>query len=142
MNTHSPRKFAALSRRQSLEALRSVPVGRVVFTQNALPAVTPVNFVLDNDYIVFRTAPGSKMTAALSNAVVAFEADQVDVATHTGWSVLVLGHCAPETDPDVIAHLDTLLLDTWMPDQREHYVSIRCEQVTGRNLDGADPDPA
>jgi RimJ/RimL family protein N-acetyltransferase len=65
-----------LSRGESMELLRSVPVGRIVFTDRALPAITPVNFaVLDNDDVVIRTGVGSRLAAATNEAIVAFEAD-------------------------------------------------------------------
>ena len=36
-----------LDREDCLGLLASVPLGRVVFTDRALPAIQPVNFVLD-----------------------------------------------------------------------------------------------
>jgi len=82
-------ELQVIPRDEALRLLASAPVGRVVFTLRALPAVLPVNFVLDGDAVVFRTAPGSKLTAAVRNAVVAFQVDQIDPQTQTGWSVVV-----------------------------------------------------
>ena len=50
----------------------------MVFTDQALPAALPVNFALLDGEIVFRTATGSKLAAALAKAVVAFQADDID----------------------------------------------------------------
>jgi nitroimidazol reductase NimA-like FMN-containing flavoprotein (pyridoxamine 5'-phosphate oxidase superfamily) len=116
--------------------LGSTPIGRIAFSVDALPAVVPVNFLLDGDHIVFRTAPGSKLDAAVRDAVVAFEIDQIDLKSRTGWSVLVVGRCSHETDPAVVERLRDLALESWMPDDRCHFVRIRCEQITGRVLDG------
>ena len=69
----------------------SVPVGRIAYTRQALPAVEPVNFALDRGDIVVKTDEGSKLAAATRNAVVAFEADCVEPDEHAGWSVTVVG---------------------------------------------------
>src|SRR5918995_1902393 len=67
-----------LSREESLDLLASVPLGRIVITQRALPAILPVNFVLDHGSVVIRTGEGSKLAVATPRAVVAFQVDRVD----------------------------------------------------------------
>ena len=68
-----------LSRDQCLTLMASVPVGRIIYTQRALPAVELVNFALDQGDIVIRTDRSGKLAAATRGAVVAFEADQLDL---------------------------------------------------------------
>ena len=68
-----------LSRDECLRLMGSVPVGRIVYTRQALPAVELVNFALDDGDIIIRTDAGGKLAAATRGAVVAFEADSVDV---------------------------------------------------------------
>ena len=133
--------FSILSAQECRRLLGSTTVGRIVYTSNALPAVAPVNYVMDGDDIIIRTAPGSKLEAAMRNTIVGFQIDQIDLATHTGWSVLAIGHATHVTDPASIGRLDTLGLVTWMPDARNHYVRIACHQLTGRVLDGQRPPP-
>ncbi len=67
-----------LSREECLDLLSSSPIGRIVFTDRALPAVQPVNFCLFEGNVVIRTMAGSKLAAAARNAVVAFEVDDFD----------------------------------------------------------------
>ena len=117
-------ELQVIPRDEALRLVASVPVGRVVFTLRALPAVLPVNFVLDGDAIVFRTAPGSKLTAAVRNAVVAFQVDQIDPQTQTGWSVLVTGRAGEIHDPAEIARLRARL-KPWAPGEREHLSGSR-----------------
>ena len=81
-----------LSRDECLRLMGSVPVGRIVYTRQALPAVELVNFTLDDGDIIIRTDAGGKLAAATRGAVVAFEADSLDVTGHAGWSVTVVGH--------------------------------------------------
>src|SRR5690349_8716220 len=71
-----------LSREECLMLMASVPVGRIIYTRRALPAVELVNFTLDHGDVVIRTDRGGKLAAAARGAVVAFEADQLDLAGH------------------------------------------------------------
>jgi uncharacterized protein len=126
-----------LSREECLRLLALVPIGRIVFTDRALPAVQPVNFVLDGEDIVIRTAIGSKLSAATRNAVVAFEADEFDTSGRTGWSVTAVGQSRTVIDPEEIERLAALPLETWAPGSRDHFIVIRAEQVSGRRIDSA-----
>lgn len=128
-----------LDREECLALLVTAPIGRVVFTDRALPAVQPVNFALDRGEVVFRTAPGTKLAAATRNAVVAFEADEFDPLTRTGWSVVVTGAARETRDPADIAHLARTLSDPWAPGERQHYVRISPQLVTGRRIRRAEP---
>ncbi|MER7506087.1 pyridoxamine 5'-phosphate oxidase family protein [Nonomuraea pusilla] len=125
-----------LTREECLRLLSSAAIGRIVFTDRALPAVQPVNFCLDGDSIVIRTAAGSKLAAATRQAVVAFEADEFDRETRTGWSVTAVGHARAVQDPDEVARLSGLPLQPWAPGSRDHYVVVRTEQVSGRMIPG------
>jgi nitroimidazol reductase NimA-like FMN-containing flavoprotein (pyridoxamine 5'-phosphate oxidase superfamily) len=62
-----------LSEDQARDLLATAEVGRIGVTIGALPAIFPVNYRLIDGSIVFRTAAGSKMSAAAEGAVVAFE---------------------------------------------------------------------
>jgi nitroimidazol reductase NimA-like FMN-containing flavoprotein (pyridoxamine 5'-phosphate oxidase superfamily) len=134
--TRSAAGLDILTHRECLKLLASVPVGRIAYTEGALPAVTPVNFVLDeNDSaIVIRTGQGSKLSAATRQAVVAFEVDEFDVATRTGWSVLVVGRSSAVDHPDDVARLDLMPLRPWAKSNRDRYIRISIDQITGRWL--------
>ncbi|MCP2259108.1 Pyridoxamine 5'-phosphate oxidase [Streptoalloteichus tenebrarius] len=123
-----------LDEAECLRLLGSVPVGRIAFTHDALPAVQPVTFVLNGGSVVFRTREGSKLAAATRNAVVAFEVDEFDAATRTGWNVTVVGRARVVTDPDELAELAALDLRPWAPGQRDRYVQISVDLVQGRRI--------
>jgi uncharacterized protein len=123
-----------LSREASLALLASVPVGRVVYTDRALPAILPVNFALDGNRVVFRTGAGSKLAAAARGAVVAFEADAFDTAAETGWSVMIVGRSYLVEDADEIERLKKLDLRPWVPKERQHFVKVDVTQISGRRL--------
>lgn len=114
-------------------------VGRIVFTHRALPAVQPVNFVVARRDIVIRTSRTSRLATAAADTVVAFEIDDVDTASRTGWSVVVVGRARRVTDPREIAALEALPLDSWAPGRRDVFIRIGSDLVTGRRIGGTRP---
>ncbi|MFD5650543.1 pyridoxamine 5'-phosphate oxidase family protein [Streptomyces sp. NPDC127039] len=130
--------FRALDRQESLHLLAKVPVGRVVYTRQALPAVLPINFCLDTDAsVLLRTSPDSDLVRAIDGVVVAFEADEFDAATQSGWSVVVTGRAAVVTDPAEHGRLLQAGPTSWMTLREAVFVRIESEMVTGRELNGA-----
>lgn len=128
-----------LDRQQCLALLATAPIGRIVFTHRALPAVQPVNFVLDGEAIVIRTSPGSKLTGAIHDAVVAFEADEFDLDERSGWSVTAVGHATLVLDEPERRRLEALPLRPWAPGKRHHILRIPVDVVTGRRLIAGTP---
>jgi nitroimidazol reductase NimA-like FMN-containing flavoprotein (pyridoxamine 5'-phosphate oxidase superfamily) len=123
-----------LSRDECLTLLASVPVGRIVYTRRALPAVELVNFALDHGDIVIRTDRSGKLAAATRGAVVAFEADQLDLAGQSGWSVTAVGPSSEVTDPGELTRLRTIGLKPWAPGERDHFIRISPVMLNGRRL--------
>ena len=119
---------------ECLRLLATAPVGRIVYTRQALPAVEPVNFMLHDGSVVIRTDAGGKLAAATRHAVVAFQADDLDPATQSGWSVTVVGQCLEVTSAGEIGGLRRLGLRSWAPGTREHFIRIVPGIVTGRRL--------
>lgn len=129
--------FRELGRQECLRLLANVPVGRIVHTRQALPAVLPVNFGLDDDgSVLLRTSAASELVRAIDGTVVAFEADEVDAATHSGWSVVVTGKATVVTDPAEQERLARTGPCSWVPSPEEVFVRIEPELVTGRELVG------
>jgi nitroimidazol reductase NimA-like FMN-containing flavoprotein (pyridoxamine 5'-phosphate oxidase superfamily) len=126
-----------LSREECLRLMATVPVGRIVYTRQAMPAVEPVNFAVDRGSIVIRTGASGKLAAALLHAVVGFQADDLDPATRSGWSVTVVGRSEEVTDRHEIDRLGTLGLETWAPVSPDHFIRITPGMVTGRRLRAA-----
>ena len=121
-----------LDRSQCFDALRTVPVGRVVMVVGGSPFVVPVNFSVDGESVVFRTEDGTKLRAA-GRGSVAFEADEYDTATRTGWSVVVHGD-AHEIDPPRADDVPVLDPDPWAGGEKPHWVRIHATSVTGRRV--------
>jgi len=116
-----------------LELLATVPVGRVSFFADGEIVTLPVNYVVDGQDPVFRTAHGSKLSAAEGQDLVAFEADAYDDASQSGWSVLVSGRAQAVYEADEIRRLSRLGLRPWVSDEdRSFWVRIRPTSISGR----------
>jgi uncharacterized protein len=120
-----------------LRLLATVPVGRVSFLADGEIVVLPVNHVLDGQDPVFRTARGSKLSAAEGQDLVAFEADEYDERTRSGWSVLVNGRAEPVYEEAEIQRLSHLGLHPWITAvERPFWIRIRPTAISGRQTPG------
>ncbi|HZB34082.1 MAG TPA: pyridoxamine 5'-phosphate oxidase family protein [Streptosporangiaceae bacterium] len=135
-----------LSPHDCLALARTMPIGRIVFTDQALPAVQPVNFLLEDGCVIIRTGEGTKLAAAIRDTIVAFEIDDYDARTESGWSVTLVGRAESVVDVAESARLARLPLRTWAPGNRDRFVRIKPEYISGRRIlieDGpndAEPD--
>lgn len=126
--------LAVLSRVDCLRRLAGASLGRVGFKLGEQLSVLPVNFVVEDARIVFRTAPGSKLSAALMGTRVAFEVDAVDPTGMHGWSVLVNGYASEIRDQAGIEQAGRLDLSPWAPGSRRYFVAVRIDQISGRSF--------
>lgn len=125
--------FEELGREECVRLLASVRVGRFVFTTDGLPAIQPVNFVLEGERILFRTREGLKLVAIRAGTVVAFEVDEIDASTGAGWSVTVVGEARILDGSEAARFLDGVIT-TWAGGDRDEVVAISTPLVTGRRL--------
>jgi len=116
------------------ELLQTTPVGRVAVTVDGAPEIYPVNFVVDDRSVAFRTAPGSKLRGLDRFPTTCFEADVIDADLHAGWSVMVKGRAKDVAGPGEHAHLSSLPLTLWTGGSKDHWVRIRPTEVTGRRI--------
>lgn len=127
-------ELGVLNRRQCLDRLQQVRVGRLVFTEDALPAIQPVNFRVWRDDVVIRVAGGPKLQAATANQVVAFEADRLDPDLRNGWSVTVIGQAESLTQIDDLVDVAGVFIEPWVQGRRDHFIRIRTDRITGREF--------
>ncbi len=123
-----------LTRDDCFRLLATAPIGRIIYTRQALPAVELVNFALESGDIIIRTDRSGKLAAATRGAIVAFEADALDPEHRSGWSVTAIGPSREVTDAAEIARLEQIGLTSWPPGQREHYIRISPQLLNGRWL--------
>jgi nitroimidazol reductase NimA-like FMN-containing flavoprotein (pyridoxamine 5'-phosphate oxidase superfamily) len=137
---NSSRRLEQLSRTQSLELLSSVPIGRLVFTYQALPAIRPVNHLVEGESVIVRATSGAAVTSAAGRdgVVVAYEADEIDPETAVGWSVIVVGTARLLTD-EVAAARYRARLRPWLAEAMDDVITISADVVTGYRMVAADP---
>ncbi len=122
-----------LDEAECLALLRTVTIGRVAFTEGALPAIQPVSFRVADGQVVIPTRQGSKVAAASRGAVLAFEVDDLRVADRTGWNVTVVGTSRVISDPREVAALGR---DgpAWVAAGDRCYIAISVQLVRGRRV--------
>jgi len=127
------RTFRDLSPGECRDLLRSVNVGRVGVSVNALPAIFPIHYALLDDDVVFRIAPVGVLADVLPNAVVAFEADGIpDDDEAQRWSVLVVGLAKLIADEERLEAARRLPLLAWDGHDSDRFTAIPAHRVSGR----------
>lgn len=122
-----------LDRNRCLQLLRTAVIGRLAWSDDDRVYLLPVNYIMDGEDIIIRSAPGAKLAAARGGQQCAFEVDDVEPALHTGWSVVASGLAAEVTDAEE-AHRLAGMVHPWSRGQRPNVVRLSIEQVTGRRL--------
>lgn len=123
-----------LSTEECFTLLGDSGVGRVAFTTASGPLIHPINYLVDDKTIVLRTSPYTRL-GEHPFGLVAFEADELEAEMRRGWSVLVVGSCAPVEDTDEAIDLRRGgRLEAWAAGQRNLFVRITPQQVTGRRI--------
>jgi len=127
--------FEVLNATQCRALLEGATVGRLGVSIEALPVVLPVNYAMDGNSIVFRTTPGTKLSAALRKTVVAFEVDEYEPNGDVGWSVLVQGVASEIDDVDDVDRARQLALRVISADgHSDSFVRVDIGTVSGRRL--------
>ena len=127
-------RLRPLSATQCFKLLRSVHVGRVGISRPEGPLIQPVNFVLLDERVVFRTVSSLKFGAAAANAPVAFETDDYAADGSWGWSVLLTGVAEDVMDDAERRQLRVALLRSWAFPDADRIVRITPATVTGRGF--------
>ena len=142
--TAGQRQLTELDRAEALRLLGSVSLGRIVFTHRAMPAVRPVNHILDSTGIVIRSHSGAAIISEADTArgaVVAYEADNINPNYLLGWSVVVTGIARLVRDPGELARYQEALVP-WVDREMDQVIRIQPEVVTGFRLDAQQAAPA
>ena len=116
------------------ELLRQSEVGRLAVSIADHPDIFPVNFIVDHGTVVFRTAEGTKLAAAVLGLAVAFEVDGYDAEAGDAWSVVIKGRAVEvERIQDVFDALD-LPLFPWHASPKHRFVRIEPDDLSGRRF--------
>ena len=98
--------------------------------------LVPVNFQLDGDSVVFRTRPDTELGRAAPVSEAAFEVDELDVDTESGWSVVAKGRIDLIPDNFETAAIRFFGKDPtpWAKGARRLYLRLSWRELTGREL--------
>lgn len=117
-----------------LGLLRTSEVGRLAVSITNHPDIFPINYVVDRGTVVFRTAEGTKLAAALLGRGVAFEVDGYDPEAGEAWSVVIKGHAVEiEHLYEMFDALD-LPLFPWHAGPKHRFARIEPVEITGRRF--------
>jgi len=129
-----------LSPTESWELLGSTDLGRLAMCFDGAPEIFPVNFVIANGTVVFRTAAGLKHVSARLGHPIALEADGVDRDAGIAWSVVVKGRARDVTSPTELDFVRKLPLRPAHGGPKYIFVRIEPDSVTGRRFPIAEAD--
>jgi nitroimidazol reductase NimA-like FMN-containing flavoprotein (pyridoxamine 5'-phosphate oxidase superfamily) len=107
-------------------------VGRLAVANGDDVDIFPVNHLVDEKRVLFRTAPGTKLLEIASGRNVAFEVD--DWSDEEAWSIVVKGRAEELDYPSALRHAKRSGLESWAPDEKSHYVQITPTRITGRRF--------
>ena len=113
--------------------LHSAGLGRLATARNGIVDIFPVNYLVHNQAILFRSAPGSKLVNLTAAPLVAFEADGFDGRWH--WSVVVHGRATRLDNDEDIAESGVMDLAPWSLSPKYNFVRIIPTDITGRRID-------
>lgn len=114
--------------------LQSSYIGRLAVINGTVPEIFPVNFMVVEATLVFRTAPGTKLRALLKGGTVAFEVDGLNPYGTEVWSVVVKGEPGPFVGDPAGLQAAGPDREPWQPGLKEYLVQIQPAEISGRRF--------
>jgi hypothetical protein len=141
--TDEDRILEVLDEDECRRLLEKTSIGRLAFTDGALPAILPVCYAVHDGHVLVAARRGSPVTKALRGAVVAFEIDAWSGEDRTGWSATVVGPSRVISTPDEVQRLEDLQLTNRPPAVDRCYIAVRIDLLRGwRMTPSTDQDAA
>ena len=124
--------ISVLDDNEAWNLLSSVALGRLVTTFGGQLEIFPVNFVVQNGTVLFRTAEGTKLFTTVMNERVLFEAD--DHSADEGWSVIIRGTARMLSGADEIREAEQTGLMPWVPTEKLRFVRVTASEISARHF--------
>jgi uncharacterized protein len=126
--------FRELSKQECTARLLAASVGRVAVCTHHGPVIIPVNYLMHEETVMFRTAPYTVLAGHAWDQA-AFEIDELDHDMRRGWSVLARGRASPIEDPESIEAAQLLnQLAPWAAGSRRMFIGITPDTLSGREV--------
>lgn len=119
-----------------MDLLAAKSVGRIAYAVDKAARILPVNYILSNDAIIFRTIPDGEISHHALEAMCVFEVDETDEFFQAGWSVVAVGRLEPATEEDFASMRYGKLPEPWAGGNRWMFLRLPCDQVSGRRVIG------
>ena len=132
MTTDLPEGIAILQALTCWQLLGQEEVGRLAVSVSRYPEIFPVNYVVDQRTVIFRTAEGTKLLATVISPSVAFEVDGYDPEAGEAWSVVIKGLAREIPMHDLLD--DTFPLFPWTATPKPRFVRVVPDSITGRRF--------
>jgi uncharacterized protein len=136
---HQEPPVEQLSEDACWELLRTTSVGRLAVWVDDHPDIFPLNYAVDHGTVVFRSASGTKVAAALSDSPVAFEADGYDAHASEAWSVVIRGRAERISSSQELIETTDLPLFPWQAGDKGQFIRIVPTATSGRRFPIAAP---
>jgi hypothetical protein len=113
--------------------IRRGAFGRIAFVSPRGPEIVPVNYVVQEDAVLVRIAPGSSLARHGAGAELAFEVDAVDHEYWTGFSVVArgVGEILESPPPD---EAGARRPRPWASGERPWLLRLAWTELTGRRI--------
>ncbi len=125
-------RFQELTEAECWELVATKTLGRVAYCDPQGPVVLPVNHVAHEGAVIFRTSPHSLLALQGRGMPAAFQVDDADDYTESGWSVLMRGTMSIVESVEDLP--DTALPEPWPEGVRSLYLRVAPHSVTGRRV--------
>lgn len=123
-----------LTDEQCWELLRANQIGRLATVVGGSVDIFPINFIVYEEQILFKTAEGSKLAGVMAHHEVAFEIDGYNPDTNEAWSVVMSGMARILSHDDELDVAESLPLFPWNTDPKNRYVAIEPNSLSGRRF--------
>lgn len=118
----------ALTPDECWEVLGGQEFGRLAYKLDSQVQLVPINYVVGDRTIIFRTAPGNKLRGMLSDDEVAFEIDEIGHAWATS---IIIRARARELEGADARRTEQLPLRPWTSTEKMHVVELTPSEVSG-----------
>jgi nitroimidazol reductase NimA-like FMN-containing flavoprotein (pyridoxamine 5'-phosphate oxidase superfamily) len=124
-----------LSSNQCWDLLRAHATGRFGFVEGGRVMIIPVNYLVHEDGIYFRTAEDGVISRAVPGPQTSFQIDAARPDRNEGWSVLASGDSVKVDDPELLTYLwGRIMPEPWGSGMRNVFICLRPAVLTGRSV--------
>jgi nitroimidazol reductase NimA-like FMN-containing flavoprotein (pyridoxamine 5'-phosphate oxidase superfamily) len=115
--------------------LRASAVGRAAVMTPQGPQIIPLNYTVADDAVIVATSPYGALGTYGPGGLVAFEVDDVDAGTRTGWSVVLRGRAAALDGRAAVRWCERADVPRpWADGSRNLFLRIPWTELSGRTL--------